>query len=172
MEAYKILTQTDFTGVSLDEAKQQCRRLSSYTAEDEYFSSLILVAADFAQTYLNYMLTAGTVSQYMPYGGVVHLYGGNVTSITSVVADGVELVVDEDYVFNEITEEIAVLSDYSDITITYAVDGMFPQAVKHGILMLISTMYNNREDFITGLSVESLPLTAKQLFNMSRRYVS
>ena len=89
-----------------------------------------------------------------------------------MVVDGVELVVDEDYVFNEITEEIAVLSDYSDITITYAVDGMFPQSVKHGILMLISTMYNNREDFITGLSVESLPLTAKQLFNMSRRYVS
>jgi len=33
-------------------------------------------------------------------------------------------------------------------------------------------MYNNREDFITGLSVEKMPLTSMKLLSLSRIYVS
>lgn len=180
MLPFKILTQTDFTAVTLAEAKAQCRLMSSFIMDDDYLTALIAVAADAAQEYLHWMVSTGTVKQYSDEGGVLQLYGRYVTSITEITAtdrsgDEVTLTVDEDYTYNDVTEEITVSTVYTDIYITYAcgaADNDLPAAVKHGVLMLVSTMYNNREDFITGLTVEKMPLASKCLFKLSRIYVS
>ncbi len=180
MLPFKILTQTDFTAVTLDEAKSQCRLLSSFTLDDDYLNSLILTAADAAQQYLHWMVSTGTVKQYSGTGGVLQLYGRYVTGITEITAtdsagDEVTLVEDDDYTYNDVTEEVTVSTAYVDIYITYACGAGtddLPGSVKQGVLMLISTMYNNREDFIAGLTVEKMPLTSKKLLSMSRNYVS
>ena len=174
MLPFKIISQSPFISVTLDEAKSQCRRLSSFTLDDDLFNNIILAAADSAQEYLHWMVSEGQVMQYSETGGVFKLYGRFVTSIDDVVADGVTLTT-EDYSYNEVTEEITLSESYTDVYITYscgATSADLPNNVKQGILMLISTMYNNREDFITGLSVEKMPLTSKHLLGMSRVYVS
>lgn len=171
MLPYKILTQDEFTAVSLEQAKAQCRRLDSYTLDDEFITGLIADASAMAQEYLNWMVSTGTVKQYSPAGGSIQLYGKFVTTITDVTVDGESI----DYTYNEVTETVTVDNRYVDVYITYACgasDTELPGNVRRGILMLISTMYNNREDFITGLSVENMPLTSAKLLSVSRIYVS
>ena len=171
MLPYKILTQEPFTAVTLSQAKSQCRRLDSFVKDDEFIEGLIEDASSMAQEYLNWMVSPGTVTQYSPEGGDLKLYGKFITSIISVTVDGEEI----DYTYNEITEKVSVSSGYSDVYITYAcgaTDDDLPGSVRRAILMLISTMYNNREDFITGLSVDKMPLTSAKLLELTKVYVS
>lgn len=180
MLPFKILTQDPFTAVTLDEAKSQCRLMPSFILDDNYISALILVAADAAQEYVHWMLSPGTVKQFSEVGGEVMLYGKYVTAITEVTGrtaysdDDVVLTTD-DYEWNNVTDVVTVNPSYRYVNVTYACGATTPQlphAVKQGTLMMISTMYNNREDFITGLSVEKMPLTSMKLLSLSRIYVS
>ena len=180
MLPFKILTQDDFTAITLDEAKSQCRLMPSFVLDDTYIASLITVAVDAAQEYVHWMLSPGTVKQFSDVGGDIMLYGKYVTGITEVTGrtglsgDDVVLTTD-DYEYNDVTDVVSVNPAYSFVNVTYACGATaleLPKAVKQGILMLISTMYNNREDFITGLTVEKMPLTSKKLLGLSRIYVS
>ena len=180
MLPFKILTQDAFTAITLDEAKSQCRLMPSFTLDDAYISSLILVAADASQEYAHWMMSPGTVKQFSENGGEIMLYGKYVTGITEVTGrtglSGADVVLTEDdYEWNDVTDVVTVNPAYSFVNVTYACGATaleLPQSVKHAILMMISTMYNNREDFITGLSVEKMPLTSMKLLSMSRIYVS
>ena len=179
MFPFKILTQDTFTAITLTQAKSQCRLLSSFTMDDDYIESLISMAADTAQEYLNWMISTGTVKQFCPESGTVKLYGKFVTEITEVTgfnSSGDEVTLTEDeYSYNDVTEEVTISSKYIYINITYscgASSDELPGNVRHGILMMISTMYNNREDFITGLSVEKMPMTSMGQLCKSRQYVS
>ena len=181
MLPFKILTQVQFDLVTLPEAKSQCHVTPSNSREDDYISMLILAAASTAQEYLNWMVSEGIVKQYAAEGGYLSLYGKYVTAITEVTATDatgelVTLVVDDGYTYNSITEEVYVSdTDYYDIYISYAcgaTEDDLPATVKHAVLMIISTMFNNREDFITGLSVEKMPMTSMKLLERVRNYVS
>lgn len=180
MLPFKILTQDPFTAITLDEAKSQCRLMPSFILDDTYISSLITASVDAAQEYVHWMLSPGTVKQFSENGGDVMLYGKYVTSITEVTGRTVGSDVDtvlttDDYEYNDVTDVVSVNPAYGYVNITYAcgaTDLELPNAVKQGILMLISTMYNNREDFISGLSVEKMPLTSQKLLSLSRIYVS
>lgn len=172
MLPFKIISQDEFTAIALDEAKTQCRLLSSNTRDDDYIGALILSAAASAQEYLHWMVSTGVVTQYASDGGVIKLYGRYITEITEVLVDG-ETLAEEDYSYNPITDEITVVG--TEVFVTYSCGAStadLPKNVKCAMLMLISTMYNNREDFITGLSVEAMPLTSKKLLGLSREYVS
>lgn len=174
---FKIITQTPFTAISLAEAKSQCRLMSSFVLDDDYITTLIAVAADAAQEYLHWMTSTGVVTQYVESGGDAQLYGKFITEITEVTginSDG-DTVPVTDYTYNDITEIITLSSGYTGYRVTYscgASDAQLPSSAKMGMLMLISTMYNNREDFITGLSVEKMPTTSTDLLRLTRHYVS
>lgn len=180
MLPFKILTQDTFIAVTLAEAKAQCRLMPSFVLDDEYISSLILVAADASQEYLHWMISPGTVQQYSEHGGNITLYGKNVSAITEVTgrtnASGVDVPLStSEYEYNPVTDVLSVNPSYVHVNVTYgcgATPAQLPHSIKQGILMMISTMYNNREDFITGLSVEKMPLTSMKLFSLSRIYVS
>jgi hypothetical protein len=178
MLPFKILTQDSFDAITLSQAKSQCRLLDSYTRDDDYITALIDVAKSVSQEYLNWMVSPGTVKQFCAKPGVVKLYGKFITEITEVTAFyGGDLVTlsEDQYSYNDVTEEVTLPDGYIYLNVTYSCGAsveQLPGSVKQGMLMLISTMYNNREDFITGLSVEKMPLTSMKLLNMSRHYVS
>ena len=175
---FKIISQTEFTGISLAEAKSQCRVMASQTIDDDYISSLITVAANAAQEYLHWLTSTGVVKQFSSSGGVIQLYGKFIDEVTEVKAtyNGVETtLLSSEYTFNDITEQLTISTSYSEIYITYpcgASDSKLPTSAKQGMLMLISTMYNNREDFITGLTVAKMPTTSTDLLRLTRNYVS
>ena len=175
---FKILSQTQFTAISLAEAKSQCRLMSSQTIDDLHISSLIKGAASSAQEYLHWLVSVGQIKQYSENAGYIQLVGKFVSTIDEITATDLngEDVVITDYSYNDVTEQILIpVGLYVDIFITYtcgASKDNLPENVKQGILMLISTMYNNREDFITGLSVAQMPMTSKHLLGLNRHYVS
>lgn len=180
MMPFKILTQDPFTAITLAQAKSQCRLMPSFVLDDDYINTLILGSVDAAQQYVHWMLSPGTVKQFSEDGGSFILYGRYVTAITEVTGrtssggDDIVLTTD-DYEYNDVTDTITVNSSYSYVNVTYecgATDSDLPASVRQGVLMMISTMYNNREDFITGLSVEKMPLTSMKLLSLSRIYVS
>lgn len=179
MLPFKIQSQDPFASVTLAEAKEQCRLTSSFTMDDDYINGLILAAADCAQEYLHWMVSPGVVKQFAEEAGEILLYGKFIDTITTVTAknaqnEDVTLTAD-DYIYNDVTEAITIDDKYSDIFITYSCGADtddLPHNVKQGILMLIATMYNNREDFVTGMSVEKMPMSSYKLLKKSRTYVS
>ena len=81
----KINSQSSLDLVTLSEVKLQLRLTNSFTMDDAYIAGLISAAGELAQTYTNRMLSLGSVSQmWQTYESEYKLWGGNVTTITSV----------------------------------------------------------------------------------------
>ncbi len=77
------------------------------------------------------------------------------------------------FTFSPITQKLKITSGvaFSNIKVTYTAGyATLPMKVKQGILVMISTMYNNREDVATGTTVEELPLTARRLLDSIKYY--
>ncbi len=168
----QIDSQDPFTGVvTLDEAKRQCRLTTSFTMDDDDLTALIEVCCSLAQSYTKRLLTPGVVTAEMDqYRSSWTLPFGGATSITSVLLDDVEYT---DFTFSTVTQRLKINQSYSNIKVTYEcgyADGEIPTSAKHGILMMISTLYNNRDDFISGLSIDQVPLSSLNLLNSIRYY--
>ncbi len=168
----QIVSQDPFTDVvTLDEAKRQCRLMSSFTMDDDDLTAIIDSCCSLAQSYTKRLLTAGTVNAEMDeYRSSWTLPFGSVTSITSVHLDDVEYT---DFTFSPTTQRLKINESYSNIKVTYECGygtGEIPASAKQGILMMISTLYNNRDDFISGLSIEEVPLCSLTLLGSIRYF--
>lgn len=166
----KINSQASLsTVVTLAEAKTQCR--VTHTMEDSYITALITVAAELAQTYSNRLLTLGSVTTVIEYpASQIQLPFGEVTAITALSLDGTA---STDYTFSPVTQKVTITAPdtYVSAEITYNCGySVLPSAVKQAVLMMISTLYNNRQDIVTGVTVEQIPLTSRMLLDTVRYY--
>lgn len=66
---------------------------------------------------------------------------------------------------------IRFTAGYVDQTVSPAVDAV-PGPIKAAILMLLATLYENRETFVVGTIVSSMPWAAEQLLRPYRVYLS
>lgn len=166
----KINSQAPLSGLlTLAEVKTQCR--VTHTMEDAFLTSLITVAAELAQSYTKRLLTPGsvTISAKPQYSDIL-LPFGDVTAITSLTLDGTA---STDYTFNPVSEILTVTSTtpYIEVDITYNCGyTAAPSAVKQAMLMMISTLYNNRQDNVTGMTVAEIPLTSKMLLDTVKHH--
>ena len=169
-----INSQTDLELVTLDEAKRQCR--ISWDIDDDELNSLIKTCSQLAQDYTHKLLTLGSVTaEIEEYKSVVILPWGNVTTIDSVELDGEVAVEDEDYTFSTVTQKIKFSTTYSNAVITYSCGySTVPEKVKQGVLVMLSTLFNNHDDIIVGMSltVENMPLASTRLLDSVRYYVT
>lgn len=166
----EIITQAELSDVlTLEEAKTQCR--VTHTMEDEYISALIPVAVEMAQSYCGRMLTAGSaISVIENCSREVMLPFGKVTEVTELLLDDA---VSTDFTFEPVTQKLKISStlSYSKITATYNCGYVTaPTQVKQAILMMISTLYNNRQDSVTGMTVAEMPLTSRMLLDTVKIY--
>ena len=172
----KINSQSSLDLVTLSEVKLQLRLTNSFTMDDAYIAGLISASGELAQTYTNRMLSLGSVSQmWETYESEYKLWGGNVTTITSVTGEkpeSGEVVEITDYRFNELSQKLTIAPESRNlinITATYQAGyTATPTKVKQGILMMIATFYNNREDFLVGQTHEKLPFTSTILLDSVR----
>lgn len=167
----KINSQVALSGlVSLAEAKRQCRIMPDDTLDDDDLTHLIDVCTELAQDYTHRLLTVGSVTcEVEDYTSVIQLPYGNATAVTEVTVDGV---VTTDYSFSDITQKVKFNTSVSNVQITYTCGyEVVPAKVKQGILMMVSTMFNNRDDFISGMTVEEIPIPARKLLDSVRFYV-
>jgi hypothetical protein len=171
---HRINSQNQLGLVSLSEVKAHCRLTSSFTKDDSYLDGLISTCSNLAQLYCNRLLVAGEVSVSLDYyAQCVQLWGGEIESIKSITSG---LITITDFTFNPITQKLTLPDSAayrSDFTITYDAGYTdLPKQVKQAVLLMISTMYNNRDDYVTGLTVANLPFSSKILLNSVKHYVS
>lgn len=164
----RIISQESFEQVvTLLEAKRQCRVTHEF--EDDYIQSLIPVACEMAQSYSRRMLTRGSVvsvvEQYQPQ---ILLPFGNVTEVTELLLDGVE---STEFEFDEVTQKLTINTTFSKAKFTYLCGyDTAPTAVKQAIMIMISNLYNNRQDYVAGLTVAKMPITSMSLLDTVKYY--
>ena len=172
----KIKSQTPFNIVSLAEAKNQLNIIDTGDIDiddqiNDHVNLLISVASSLAQKYTNRLLSKGVIdllvygetSFYLPYGDVTE---DNNVIVAAVGADA------KTFVFEPISQiftfDEGQVSSFDTMKITYDAgyaDDYIPYPVKMGVLMLISTLFENREDTVVGMSVNEIPLGSKQLLD-------
>ena len=160
----------DTTVITLDEAKIQCRLMSSFTLDDNELTNLITTCLELAQTYTKKLLTAGTVTALVEDGrDEILVPWGNVQTIDEVKIDGV---VSTNFKFNPISQKLIITVPYTEAEFTYTAGyTTLPTSVKHAVLMMISTFYNQHDDIITGLSVAEIPQKSTVLLDRIKNYV-
>ena len=172
----KIKEQASFsTLVTLAEAKAQCNILLSQTIDDTYIQSLVLSACDIAQTYTHRLLSEGSIALRVDCGGSeVRLPYGEPTLITEIIIDDVDITADtEKYSLDDITEKLTINVSYTKLKVTYdAGYDVLPAKVKQGILLMISTMYENRGDWISGMTIAKAPMTSLKLLDSVKYYAT
>lgn len=166
---HRIVSQTGLGSVvTLEEAKRQCR--VTHTIDDALITDLIGVAAEMTQKYTRRILTPATMKSVIEEysGSKIQLFSGEVTNVTEVLLDGTAYT---DYTFNEVTQKLTVSLAYDELEVTYECGfATLPMVVKQAILITISTLYNSREDFVTGVTASELPMTAQRLLDKVKFY--
>lgn len=164
----KIISQDSLSNVvTLAEAKRQCRVMHDF--DDDFIQSLIPVSAELAQSYSERALTPAVVTAvYESYASQVLLPYGEASAITELLVDGSA---STNYDLDDITQKLTVGDSYSKLKVTYECGyTTIPTHIKHAILLTISTLYNNREDFVTGVTVATLPMTACKVIDAVKYY--
>lgn len=162
----KIVSQASMTGlVTLEEVKRQCRVFTTF--EDDYLLSLIPVYFDLCQSYTGRMLTQGSaVAVVHSWQSSVILPFGEVTEVTKLVLDGTESTA---FTFDDISQKIFINAPYATARIEFnAGYTTLPESVKQAILVMCSTAYNNRDDYVLGQSANQMPSTSRDLLDRVR----
>lgn len=156
--------------ITLDEAKYQCRLMPDFILDDTELTDLKLACCELAQTYTHRLLTEGVVNgesdEYYPE---FILPWGNVTAVTEVLLDDEAYT---DFTFSPVTQKLKIPDTFSNIKVTYnAGYSALPVKAKKAILMMISTLYNNHDDFIPGLTIQKIPMSSLMLLDSIKLYV-
>lgn len=184
--AHRILSRTFSDVVGVDEASTHLRLWDN--SEDAYVQNLIDAAVGVAEKYMSRVIAESTVivetstlDKQLPLGTAKSVL--SVTYIEDATEERVELDTSE-YAFNPITNKIVLKKqakarlmrvrarDYQITYVTGWTKEEIPKSVIQGILMLVGTMYEMREDAAVGqgVTVTDVPVTHKYLFNQYKIY--
>ena len=187
---YEVVTPAVEDALSLTEIKEFLRLDSSDTSEDVTLGIFRDAATAMAEEYTRRILCTTTIDEYFDafpmYDGVsdkalIYLSKGPATSITSVKyidENGDEQTVNaDDYRVDTISEPARIVSTdgwynakttINAVIVRYVVGtaaSAVPAPIKQAMLLMISDMYEKRED-----SVKRLPTAAEYLMNPFRLF--
>ena len=165
----RIKSQTPFSIVKLSEAKRQLNEQFN-DDNDTHIQMLIDIASDLAQSYTNRLLSTGVIelvvsgkkSFFLPYGEATE----DITPIVATVTDD-PVTFDFEPISQIFTFDDGVINSTDRVKLTYDAgyaSGKVPPSVKMGVLMLISTLYEWREDY-ADVSVNNIPIGSTQLLD-------
>lgn len=161
----RVISQAPLSVVTLDEAKSQLNIIDD-TDEDTHIELLIGAATKLAQKYTGRLLSVGTVEILVSGVDVVTLPYGEVETITSATVTGDDV----NFIFEPISQELLftdVLDESAKVKVTFDAgytDDKVPFEAKMGVLMLISSLYENREDSATA-TVNDIPLNSTAILD-------
>jgi len=151
----RVISQAPLAVVSLDEAKSQLNIIDD-TSEDTYIQLLIDASTKLAEKYTGRLFSLGTVEVILSGFDVGILPFGEISELTSVVSDDANL----KYDFEPISQMIFINTVASSVKVTFdAGYTEVPTEAKMGILMLVSSLYENREDTVA-VSTSNIPLSS------------
>ena len=159
--------------VTLQQVKDYAR--IETTADDVLLATIISTAHAWCENYLSSDIIAKNRTVY--FRNVDHsrtyfqddevnpirLPFAPVASISSVTAEGSTAA----YTIKGVGSDELVLdqSPATDVKITYMTQGLTSAEVKQAIFILCSTLYDNRTEFITGQTANTLPINVRTILN-------
>lgn len=160
MRQIKVNSVTGSELVSIAEAKLYTRIDTS--ADDTLLDDMITQARVFIENYISRDVVAKNRTYYVDQtNGLFDLPFAPIASVSSVTVEG-----------EAATYDILGLDDYSielhggpskHVKVTYVTAGINDSAIKQAILQLVSTLYDNRADYVTGTIVSDVPTKVKSL---------
>jgi hypothetical protein len=124
-------------------------------ADDVLIGIMIESARIYAEGYLSRDIVPKDRTYYLDYTetGVIDIPFGPVDEVVSVTAKGVNKAFVE-YGLGD--KMIDITGPYTDILVNYITTGMNDGLLKQALLMMVSTYYDNRADFVIGSNVSNL----------------
>lgn len=175
---YKVIQKTEIAEelIPMEEISAQLRMYDVH--DEELLSNYREAAIDFAESYMNRALgMQSVIATFETYRNRCYLPLGKIVEITTVTAlnqYGEEVLLNEsDYRFNIVSNELMIkpyCDNYTEFMVGYEVGDIvtdIPKAIKLGILKLITTWYEYRED-LSGGNIQEIPFSHKSCFDLYR----
>jgi uncharacterized phiE125 gp8 family phage protein len=165
MPQIKINSTTGSEIISVSDCKNFIRIDTS--ADDSLLAIMITSARINAENYLSRDIVAKTRTYYLeksPWDLLIDVPFGPIASIQSVTGtvDNTSLEYD---VFGLDDKIIELKGVYANVKVNYTTSGMSDGLLKQALLMMVSTYYDNRTDYVTGTIVSDVPSASQQILN-------
>lgn len=148
--------------ISRAEAKNYIR--IDATADDTLIDLMIEAAHTAAENYMSRDIIAKERTYYLDESttGFIDVPFGPVASVDAVTVKGVSVSFSV-FGLGDPMVEIEPLG--TNIKIDFTTEGMSDGLLKQALLMMVSTYYDNRTDFVTGMSVNEVPSASAKLLD-------
>lgn len=162
--------------LTLDEIRNHCRVDDGLDTDilKVYELAAYDMAEGFLNTYLSKVLLDASLDEWEPK---IFLPWGEAQEPESITALGVDGSREEvDFTYNPIEESVVIGSEFMnhrDFQFSYEAGlTVVPDTIKVACLMIIGTLYKNRENNITGTQTAEVPLPAQVLLSRyARTYI-
>lgn len=163
MRQIKINSTTGSEILTTQEVKDFVR--IDTTSDDAIISAMITQARIWCENYISKDIVAKNRSYYIDKtNGVFDLPFAPVASISEITIDGTATTSYE--VLGLDNETIELDAGPSErVKITYVTNGINDALIKQAMLQLISTYYDNRADFKTGVTISEIPTSTKSILS-------
>jgi len=160
MRQIKINSTIGTEIISLSDVKNYVRIDTS--ADDNLITDMIIQARIFCENYISRDIVSKNRTYYLPKSsGLFDLPFAPVTSVSSVTAEGVAVT------FQELgLDDLSIQLDGGpalEVKATYVTTGINDGFIKQALLQLVSTLYDNRADYVTGTIVSAVKTDVKNL---------
>tara|TARA_R110002049_G_scaffold81910_3_gene208303 strand:+ start:1001 stop:1522 length:522 start_codon:yes stop_codon:yes gene_type:complete len=164
---YRVINRSETAVVTLAQSKNQLNIVDDEGLDDDHIQLLIDTAVELSEKYTRRLFTVETVELLTQNKQSFFLPLGEVETVTSAKFASDDS--DVGFTFNAISQ-IFTFDDNVDTTkeikITYTAGYTKPaRAAIMGSMMLISSMWENREDTITGMTVADIPLNSTAILD-------
>lgn len=134
------------------------------TADDTLIDWMIEAAHTAAENYMSRDIIAKERTYYLDYSdsGFIDVPFGPVASVDAVTVKDIAVSFSV-YGLGDPMVEIEPLG--SNIKIDFTTEGMSDGLLKQALLMMVSTYYDNRTDFVVGQSVNEVPSASAKLLD-------
>ena len=136
-------------------------------ADDTLLGMMITAARTNAENYLSRDIVSKTRTYYLersPNDLFIEVPFGPISSIQSVTGTIDDIAIE--YSVYGLDDKIIELTDiYVNVKINYTTLGMSDGLLKQALLMMVSTYYDNRTNFVTGTIVQDIPTGSQQILN-------
>jgi len=165
MPQIKINSTTGSEIITVADCKNFIRIDTS--ADDTLLGVMITAARINAENYLSRDIVAKTRTYFLeisPLDLMIDVPFGPIASIQSVTGtkDNTTLTYSTYGLDDKIIELNGV---YDNVKVNYTTAGMSDGLLKQALLMIVSTYYDNRTDYVTGTIVQDVPSSAQSILN-------
>jgi hypothetical protein len=134
------------------------------TADDTLIDLMIEAAHTAAENYMSRDIIAKERTYYLDFSttGFIDVPFGPVASVDDVTVKGVSVSFS---VFGLGDPMVEIEPAAVNIKIDFTTEGMSDGLLKQALLMMVSTYYDNRTDFVTGMTVNEVPSASAKLLD-------